>query len=81
MDTRNYLAALLPPLAVAMAATNARDAGGRAIVDVPGRYLHEPSTPRRLALEGPLNAGGPCPVEALRRGSRKTRRQRRKGDR
>lgn len=33
-------------------------------------------TPRKLALEGPLNDGKPCPVEAVRRGTRKTRRQR-----
>lgn len=35
-------------------------------------------TPRKLFLEGPLNGGEPCPVEKLLRGTRKTRRQRKK---
>lgn len=44
----------------------------------PSSGYFAPSTPRPLSLEGPLNGGGPCPVEQVRRGTRKTRRQRKK---
>lgn len=73
-------------LAFFAAAVTAITAGMRGGIGRPPSQLHTSPyecsggrTPRKVALEGALNGGNPCPVEAVRRGTRKTRRQRKKG--